>query len=137
MYVGCGACAKEAVELSATPSISLVSIAPSLVKEFSDSLVIEIAYEDGDGDLGGVHPDSTNLFVTDSRIGIVYAFRIQELVPGGATVPIKGTFRIVLNGLFRVNDTAPKETVSFEIVARDKAGNRSNVLVTEEVEVVE
>ncbi len=130
-------CSKEEVSLSSTPTISLLSIAPKVVQEFSDSLVLTIAYEDGDGDLGGVHPDSVNLFITDSRIGIVYGFRIQELVPGGAEVPIKGTFKVVLKGLFRVTDTAPSETVSFEIYAKDKAGNRSNTVVSEEIRVTE
>ncbi len=125
-------CKREEPDLGPVPRLELLEVSPLQLQAFKDSLVIRLQYEDGDGDLGGVHPDSSNLFVVDSRIGLKYSYRIQELVPGGETVPIKGTLKILLNSLFLVQDTV-QETVSFEIYAFDKAGNKSNVLRTEQV----
>lgn len=132
------ACEQEDLEeLDPIPVLELVSINPMVAQEFTDSVVIVLDYTDGDGDLGGLHPDSVNLFVEDSRIDLVYEYRIPELVPNGAAVPIKGSFRVVISSLFRVDDTQTSEKLSFNIYAFDRAGNKSNVLITPEIEVQE
>lgn len=125
-------CKKEETGLSNVPQLELISIGPKQLVEFQDSVLIRLRYSDGDGDLGGVHPDSNNLFVLDSRIDLTYAYRIQELVPDSALVPIQGTLEVVLNGLFLVEDSI-SEQVRFKIYAKDKAGNRSNTVETESV----
>lgn len=129
-------CEKEDDPTDPVPKISLVSMGPNSVVEFKDSLLIVLEYEDGDGDLGGVHPDSANLFVVDKRINVPFEFRIQELVPGGANVPIKGQLRVLIQNLF-LTGPGPKESVNFDIYATDKAGNKSNVITTDAIEVRE
>ncbi len=129
-------CEKEEDPTDPIPKISLISIGPSAVVEFKDSLLIVIEYEDGDGDLGGVHPDSANLFVVDKRINVPFEFRIQELVPGGANVPIKGRLSVLIQNLF-LTGPGPKEAVNFDIYAIDKAGHKSNVITTDAIEVRE
>ncbi len=129
-------CEKEEDPTDPIPKISLISIGPSAVVEFKDSLLIVIEYQDGDGDLGGVHPDSANLFVVDKRINVPFEFRIQELVPGGANVPIKGRLNVLIQNLF-LTGPGPKESVNFDIYAIDKAGNKSNVITTDAIEVRE
>ncbi len=129
-------CEKEEDPTDPVPKISLVSIGPNSVIEFKDSLLIVLEYEDGDGDLGGVHPDSANLFVVDKRINVPFEFRIQELVPGGANVPIKGKLNVLIQNLF-LTGPGPKESVNFDIYAIDKAGNKSNVITTDAIEVRE
>ncbi len=129
-------CKKEDDLLSDVPNLELISIGPSSVVQFEDSVVIKLAYEDGNGDLGGFPADSVNLFVVDTRNGVPFEFRIQELVPGGAEVPIKGTLSITLQNLF-LTGSGSQENVTFEIYAYDRAGNKSNVVKTPGVVVRE
>jgi hypothetical protein len=121
--------------LSNTPILSLIEIGPTTLMEFQDSLVIQIGYEDGDGDLGGGHADSSDLFVVDKRIDIAYTFRIQDLVPGNEQVPIKGKLNIVLNNLYLI-DTGESEMMSFEIYAFDQRKNESNHINTPSIKLV-
>lgn len=128
-------CEEDENPFDATPKIGLISMVPDIVREFEDSLVIRLSYEDGDGDLGGVHPDSHNLFLIDDRNKVPYEFRIQELVPNGENVPIKGVLNVVIKNMFRVgNDSL--ETTHFDIYAIDRAGNRSNTIVSPSIWVV-
>lgn len=130
------ACKKEDSDpTDPIPGIKLISIGPAKVVEFKDSVQVVISYQDGDGDLGGVHPDSSNLFIVDKRINVPFEFRIQELVPGGATVPIAGTLKVIIQNLF-LTGSGNSEQVSFDIYAIDKAGHTSNTVTTEPIEVV-
>lgn len=118
------------------PTLELVSIGPKSVVQFEDSVVISLAYEDGNGDLGGFPADSVNLFVVDNRIGVPFEFRIQELVPGGAEVPIQGTLNVTIQNLY-ITGTGTQESVTFDIYAYDRAGNKSNVVKTPAIVVKE
>lgn len=129
-------CNKEDNQLDEVPSLELISIAPNTVVQFEDSVVIRLDYEDGNGDLGGFPADSVNLFVVDNRNGVPFEFRIQELVPGGAEVPIKGTLSITLQNLF-LTGTGSQESATFSIYAYDRAGHKSNVVKTPAVVVKE
>lgn len=129
-------CSKDEDQINEVPSLELISIGPNTVIQFEDSVVIRLAYEDGDGDLGGFPADSVNLFVVDTRNGVPFEFRIQELVPGGAEVPIKGTFNITLQNLF-LTGAGNQESVTFSIYAYDRAGHKSNVVKTPAVVVTE
>lgn len=130
------ACEKDGEALDEVPAIELISIEPRSVVQFQDSVIIKLSYQDGNGDLGGMPADSVNLFVVDNRNGVPFQFRIQELVPGGAEVPIKGTLSVTLQNLFLTGDQ-PQQNVSFSIHAVDRAGNKSNVVNTPNVTVVE
>lgn len=83
------ACKKDE-EISTTPVISFESITPSQPEAYTDEVVITISYRDGDGDLGENDADVTNCFVTDSRTGVEYAFRIPQLAPSGSNIVIDG-----------------------------------------------
>lgn len=122
-------CSKDEDQISEVPSLELISIGPSSVVQFEDSVVIRLSYEDGNGDLGGFPADSVNLFVVDTRNGVPFEFRIQELVPGGAEVPIKGTLNVTLQNLF-LTGSGSQENATFNIYAYDRAGNKSNVVKT-------
>lgn len=128
-------CSDDEGTLSNIPVISLEDIYPETIVQFQDSLHIILNYEDGDGDFGGAHPDSSNLFVIDNRIGIPYEFRIGQLVPNGAEVPIKGTLHVVINNLFLI-DTGNMEMVDFQIYALDEKLNESNRINTPSIKVV-
>ena len=118
------------------PSITLMVSGPDTVQEFTDSVYFKIAYEDGDGDLGENDTDDHNLFVTDNRNGIQYKYRIRELVPGGASVPIRGQLSFSIKNTFIIG-SSPTEVVTYNIELQDRAGNASNVLTSAPILIVQ
>lgn len=112
------------------PEISLVSVQPDQVIEFSDSLVFTVHYRDNNGDLGENDPDVKNLFIRDNRIGIVYDYRIQQLAPSGSTIAIEGDLQVVLNTLARTDTSIAQENATFSLYVVDRAGNKSNTVTS-------
>lgn len=125
------ACEEDPI-VNPVPSLELISIGPQVVMEFEDSVVIRLFYKDGDGDLGGGHPDSANFFVEDNRAGIINEFRLQTLVPNNNSVPIQGEIDLRLNSLF-ISDSSNSQSVNFTIHCVDRAGNESNRVTTGEL----
>lgn len=121
-------------EISDIPEISFESVAPSTVTEYQDSLVFNISYRDGNGDLGENNTDNDNLFIQDSRNSVTYGFRIQQLAPNDADIAIQGNLSITLPNTAIVNDGA-SETVSYTIWIVDRAGNESNKVTSSSVTV--
>jgi len=119
-------CEKEEL-LSDVPELSLIGFGPKQISEFQDSVYFSIAYEDGNGDLGENAPDVFNLIVTDKRIGAEYKYRIRELVPNNAEVPIKGSLTFSIPTVF-ITDYSKEQNVSYSIYVKDRAGNKSNVI---------
>lgn len=120
------ACDKE-IEFNEVPEIKLLKFGPASVKEFQDSVEFVISYIDGDGDLGENNAEVKNLTLIDTRIGVHYYYRIQELVPNGDKVPIEGTLSFEIPTVYKT-DSSEFETVFYEIYVVDRAGHKSNVL---------
>lgn len=133
-----GACKKDP-EIDLTdpvPVILDVVVSPTNVVEFRDSVIFEVSYRDGDGDLGENSPNVANLFLVDNRTNVTESYRIQELAPDGAVIPITGTLRIVLPST-GITDNSSSQTVTYTIYMRDRAGNESNRFTTEAITVRE
>lgn len=120
-------CKKES-PLDTVPSISFVKMYPDTVKAFSDSIVVEISYEDGDGDIGQNNAYSRNLFLVDQRNQLEYGFRVGRIVAEG-TPAIKGTLQIVMPYINLIAASGTEST-SFTIRLEDQAGNISNVVTS-------
>lgn len=118
------------------PYIEIRSVSPGTVTAFEDSIVFIIYYEDGNGDLGYNSPDSLSLFVTDTRIPLTESFFVPLLAPEGAEISIQGELKVVLNNTILVDLDADSEVVNFEIQLKDRSGNMSNVVVTEDITVL-
>ena len=131
LMVACG----EDVTFDATPSIELSHIGPETVVELEDSIRIVVAYEDGDGDLGENSPDAKNFFLRDNRIDLVYQFRIKELVPDGASVPIRGTLELTLPNTV-ITDGSSQQDVTYTIWVKDRAGHQSNMVTSGPITIV-
>ena len=129
-------CSKETEEISTTPEITFETISPGTVKEFADSVVIQLTYTDGDGDLGENGSGIENAFITDSRNNLMYTFRIRQLAPDNANVIIRGKLNIVVPAVALVNTTSTSETATFEVYIKDRAGHQSNTITTSSVTVV-
>jgi hypothetical protein len=119
-------CEKEEI-ISDIPSIELIETTPTQVVELTEPIYFKISYRDGNGDLGENNPDVHNLILRDPRIDIKYEYRISELVPGGADVPISGTLVFSIPNAF-ITDGSAQQSVNFEIYVKDRAGNKSNVI---------
>ncbi|MEM7367939.1 MAG: hypothetical protein AAF587_05015 [Bacteroidota bacterium] len=116
------------------PEIELLNTTPTNVIEYQDEIVFTIEYTDGDGDLGTNDDTRRNVFIKDSRIDNIHEFRLQQLAPDGAEVPITGTFELTLPYTILTAGTT-QETVSFEIHVVDEAGNESNVVTSPEIQI--
>ena len=87
---------KKKEEQTNVPEIEFISISPSSVVEYVNSITITFSYDDLDGDLGENDPNVSNLFITDSRNGVIYNYRISELAPSGSSIHIKGNLNVVI-----------------------------------------
>jgi hypothetical protein len=101
------------------PKITYLDIQARQVKEYQDSMIITFSFTDGDGDLGQNTAGYENLFLKDSRTGGSYTYRIRELVPDNAKVPVKGTLKFVLPFTFLSSESVNSEQVVFEIKIKD------------------
>jgi len=120
--------------LSVVPTIEFKSISPSTAQEYIDDINITISYTDGDGDLGENTPDIDNLFVEDSRNGIVYHYRIPQLAPNGNEIAIEGNFNITINGS-GITNSSNSQQVNYAIYVKDRAGNKSNTITTSNITI--
>ena len=127
------ACKKDDA-LSVVPTIEFQSISPSIAQEYIDDIIITISYADEDGDLGENTPDIDNLFVEDSRNGIVYHYRIPQLAPNGNEITIEGNFNITINGS-GITNSSNSQQVNYAIYVKDRAGNKSNTITTSNITI--
>jgi hypothetical protein len=127
------ACKKDDA-LSVVPTIDFQSISPLTAQEYIDDIIITISYTDEDGDLGENFPDIDNLFVEDSRNGIIYHYRIPQLAPNGAEIAIKGNFNITINGS-GITDSSTSQQVNYAIYLKDRVGNKSNTITTSNITI--
>ncbi len=126
-------CKKDDV-LNVVPTVKFQSISPLTAQEYIDDIIITISYADEDGDLGENSPDIDNLFVEDSRNGIIYHFRIPQLAPNENEISIEGNFNIKINGSGITNNSTSQQ-VNYDIFVTDRAGNKSNIITTSSITI--
>jgi hypothetical protein len=125
-------CKKEVVEVPPQPFIEFVDIFPKEVKQNSDEILITIKYRDGDGDLGDNNPDVKNVYVKDLRNDLFYTFRLKQLAPDDAGIAITGKININMGSTIMVSN-ADVEYAKFGLFVTDRAGNASNIIVTDSI----
>jgi len=127
-------CKKESV-MPTTPEIEIVSVSPVQVDEFAEGVVLRFSYKDGDGDLGETDPDAYTLWVKDSRLNAADGYHIPPLAPPDAEVAIQGELEVTLTPLFLLGSSG-QEVLTYTFYISDRAGNKSNELVTSSINVV-
>lgn len=114
-----------------------------------DSVIIQFSFTDGDGDISSM--DSTDIFIKDSRFPTLPPTIVGAFPP----IPSEGTgngisgdvfFTIVNSGqgvccifndrICAQSEVYPVDTVSYEIFILDQAGNQSNVIRTEQIQIL-
>jgi hypothetical protein len=116
------------------PIIRYLSISPKIVTEFTDSVIVEFEYKDGDGDLGHKDPDFAYLSVQDARLKNPDFYYVPPLAPIGSNITIEGKLRIKVRNTFLLG-AGGDELTSYEIRMRDRAGNWSNYINTENITI--
>lgn len=127
-------CKKDDEDIN-TPVISELKIEPDTVVEFIDTVIISFNYVDRNGDLGEPDPNVNSVSVKDSRLQNADWYHLAPLAPVDVSVPIEGTLKIKLNNLFIIGN-ADKEVLNFTVEIRDREGNISNELFSQDVVVV-
>lgn len=120
--------------ISEVPYIELRDFYPKTISEF-DSVVFTIFYRDGDGDLGQESADSLSLWITDERFPLTQGFHIPPLSPVDTAISIQGVFEVTLHNVIMQSSTANEEKVGFSLRMRDRAGNESNVIESDELTI--
>lgn len=109
------------------PQIKLESFSSSSIVQFTDSLAVEISYEDGDGDLGSADPDFNSIFVQDARLSKADEYYVPPLAPENASISIQGKLQINLAPTFLLGN-GTQETTTYSLYMIDRAGNQSNTI---------
>ena len=129
-------CKKKKEESTATPQIEFVSISPSTAVEYVNAITIAFSYDDLDGDLGQNDPNTTNLFITDSRNNVTYNYRISQLAPDGSTIHIKGNLNAVIKNT-AITDGSTSQQATYSLYIKDRAGNASNTITTTAITITQ
>ncbi|MBC6993875.1 hypothetical protein QWY85_20505 [Neolewinella lacunae] len=113
-----------------------------------DSIIVHFSFTDGDGDLSlSSTTDSVDIFFTDSRLGIQTPFTLPLIPQEGTGNGISGDIFVtvintsaiccIFNNRFCTEDPSfPVDTFSYAIQIRDRAGNLSNVIRTETIDIL-
>lgn len=117
------------------PTISIASLSTDSVKEFVDSVIVEISYRDAQGNLGSIDPDVNDLEVKDSRLNQPDFYHVKPLAPEGYTLNISGKLRIRLSTLFLLG-IGDQENATFTIRLRDQSGEWSAPVTTDPITIV-
>ncbi len=128
-------CTKEIDEpiFKLEPSIRIVSQSSTDLLGFADTLRLILAYEDGDGDLGGLDTDS-RVYVQDSRLESPDLIPLGRLNDEDQKRSIQGQIEVALGPYFTLGN-ASSENFELEIWLTDRAGHESNHVVTQTLSV--
>lgn len=112
-----------------------------------DTLEIYFSFTDGDGDLS--IEDSIDIFLYDSRTPTLLSpYKIPTIPEEGTSNGIRGDITVRIKNVNRgiccianqfpcsTTTDNPVESFSYEIQIRDRAGNMSNRIQTEAIEVI-
>jgi len=124
----------DTLPFSKIPEISLIGLSHDTITEYADILTITIRYQDGDGDLGFEDPEQYAVFIRDARLGTYDGFYLGPLAPLDKNVSIQGNLSVEFPSLF-VFGNRESETTRFYIYMVDRAGHKSNELLTGQVQI--
>ncbi|MFT5336246.1 MAG: hypothetical protein ACI9YL_000240 [Luteibaculaceae bacterium] len=127
-------CKKEKKDDPGTddPVIEIVDIYPTSLSQFKDSLTIEIAFIDRNGDIGTLKPDDPSLEIRDTRILDPELYHIPPITPDQQELFTKGTFKIVLPSIFLFGNGGAEFT-TFSIRVKDREAHWSERVVTQRI----
>ena len=137
----------NAPKYSDVPEIEFIGFSNLIMDQAplnSDTTVLSIKFTDGDGDIGfDMDTPGENIFIVDNRTEEFYdRFRAPAIPPQGANNGVSGEINMVLLNtccIFPPQDSIPNcespfqyptNELTFTIYIKDRAGNKSNEIVT-------
>lgn len=135
-FLGClgfSSCKKKA-ETNTAPEISNLVITPHSILEWKDTVEIRFDYKDLEGDIGESDPNFKTLEIKDSRLEESDFYHIPPVTPNDQVYSAQGTLTVKLNSMFRLGNAA-YEKFTFTISLRDRAGNVSNEIRSDTLQV--
>ncbi len=131
-------CKKNTLEkegYTEVPQIELVSVNTQSVKQFQDSVIITISFKDLNGDLGEQDPDNNSLYILDGRLQAADYYHIPPITPEDLEFKTRGRIRIKKPTLFLFGTNGGDEKTRLTIKVKDRAGNWSNEVTTNEITI--
>ena len=125
---------KKDKPLPPEPTIELVSVTPTNIVQFKDSVQVIIKYKDNNGDIGDQSPDEYSLQVKDSRLTDPDWYHIPPLAPSGYELKIEGQIKIKINTMFLLGNGS-QEFSTLSIKLKDRAGHWSNEITTPSITI--
>ena len=125
-------CKKD--DVSDAPIISLENVSDYSVVEYDNTIEVTMNYEDYQGDIGTTDPDEHSLYVSDDRFSEQDGYHIDPLTPDLQQLHIRGSLKIQLRPLF-IMGTDSTETTHLTFELRDRSGNVSNRVMSEEITI--
>jgi hypothetical protein len=120
------------------PKAEFVDIQPrELLSNAGDSVLVTIRFQDGDGDLGALGPDSANLILLDSRFSegripteelAQNPFTIPSLTPDAKNPSIQGEITVKLQFIVSLLPEGQRDSIRYQVILRDRAGNLATPL---------
>jgi len=121
------------------PEITFKSLKLLQNVALNDSVILIFSFTDGDGDIGSPKLDtvSRDVFIKfyEMKDGVfvpfddpfgAFNYRVPFLIPRGNNNSLKGDILINVD----YNPLQPNDTVKYEVYLRDRAGHKSNTIVT-------
>ena len=138
----------KAPEYPIEPVIEFMSLSKNVFKQSllnEDSIVLAFTFTDGDGDLGD--NDSLNVILRDSRDdAVANSYRIPFIPEEGTANGIAGEIYVLVystccyfpDGTLPCTPSTqyPRDTLTYLIQIRDRAGHWSNVIETDPIIVL-
>jgi len=143
-FILCGlflSCSKEDEEISEpttysdVPEIKFERLESTELKAFQDSLILYFEYTDGDGDIGFDEPDSSAIYLTETKNNLQESFHIPRLSPPGETLQVKGTLKLIYQDIYIYDDELNEYFTTFKVRIRDRSGNFSNEIETPQIRI--
>lgn len=120
------------------------------MKAIRDSIVIQVGFTDGNGDLGDSDNQVQNLTLIDNRVNdmnnpitpeaAIINFSLPDLTPNTRNPAIQGiiTIELVQTGVRRdrVGLELPVDSTSFDIYVQDRRGNVSDTVTTDVIRIL-
>lgn len=131
LILGLTACNNEPV-FPTKPKIEFLDIQPKRVKslDLSTPITITFKFQDGDGNLGILDSNITNLELIDSRINngltpaeAIIGYSIPNLTPDAKKPSIQGEITIEIPLTVVVNPQNQEEEIRYQIKFWDRDGN--------------
>ena len=141
---GYTACTKKQSGFAREPHIEFQGLSPQVIRAGSgeDTLFISFDFKDGDADLGNdAASGNYDIFMKDERDATEYTFffpKISDEVRN-PDKGMQGTCTFYLLGAFITlrPDHPERDTTSYSLYIKDRAGNQSNTIYTDNVYIIQ